>query len=70
MGRQPAEEAVGKEEIGRGRKARAVTYNHRLRSALFFCTYKRQETMDLQIALLLGQDGIVNGAIYALLALA
>ena len=26
--------------------------------------------MDLQIALLLGQDGIVNGAIYALLALA
>lgn len=27
-------------------------------------------SMDLQIALLLGQDGIVNGAIYALLALA
>ena len=26
--------------------------------------------MDLQIALLLGQDGIANGAIYALLALA
>ena len=26
--------------------------------------------MDLQIALLLGQDGITNGAIYALLALA
>ena len=26
--------------------------------------------MDLQIALLLSQDGIVNGAIYALLALA
>ena len=26
--------------------------------------------MDLQIALLLAQDGIVNGAIYALLALA
>ena len=26
--------------------------------------------MDLQIALLLGQDGIVNGAVYALLALA
>ena len=26
--------------------------------------------MDLQIALLLGQDGIVNGAIYALMALA
>ena len=25
--------------------------------------------MDLQIALLLGQDGIVNGAIYALMAL-
>lgn len=27
-------------------------------------------SMDLQIALLLGQDGVVNGAIYALLALA
>ena len=26
--------------------------------------------MDLQIALLLGQDGVTNGAIYALLALA
>jgi hypothetical protein len=26
--------------------------------------------MDLQIALLLGQDGITNGAIYALLSLA
>ena len=26
--------------------------------------------MDLQIALILGQDGITNGAIYALLALA
>jgi branched-chain amino acid transport system permease protein len=26
--------------------------------------------MDLQIALLLGQDGVVNGAVYALLALA
>ena len=26
--------------------------------------------MDFQIALLLGQDGIVNGAIYALMALA
>jgi branched-subunit amino acid ABC-type transport system permease component len=26
--------------------------------------------MDLQIALLLGQDGLSNGAIYALLALA
>jgi branched-subunit amino acid ABC-type transport system permease component len=27
-------------------------------------------SMDLQIALLLGQDGVTNGAIYALLALA
>jgi len=26
--------------------------------------------MDLQIALLLGQDGIVNGAVYGLMALA
>src|ERR671931_2371612 len=26
--------------------------------------------MDLQIAVLLGQDGVVNGAVYALLALA
>ena len=26
--------------------------------------------MDLQIALLLGQDGIINGAIYGLMALA
>ena len=26
--------------------------------------------MDLQIALMLGQDGVVNGAIYGLLALA
>ena len=26
--------------------------------------------MDLQIVLLLGQDGVTNGAIYALLALA
>ena len=26
--------------------------------------------MDMQIALLLGQDGIVNGAIYGLMALA
>ena len=26
--------------------------------------------MDLQIALLLGQDGVVNGAVYGLMALA
>ncbi len=31
---------------------------------------ERKPNMDLQIALLLGQDGIVNGAIYGLMALA
>ena len=32
--------------------------------------FAKVSIMDLQIALLLGQDGIVNGAIYGLLAVA
>lgn len=32
--------------------------------------FHRKSNMDFQIALLLGQDGIVNGAIYGLMALA